>query len=394
MEKVKLGDLCKPCAGQIKADADELIDYIDISSVDNENKIVTGYQTIAFGAAPSRARKAVAKGNILVSTVRPNLNAIALLAEDTPNISVASTGFCVLDCKDNVDNRFVFYYCRSERFIDDMVSQATGASYPAVSDKIVRSALVPNYSYKEQCQISDVLDKISYVINSRKKQLTALDNLIKSRFIEMFGDPTQNPHGWTKVTVKEAVKQGFIARPLDGNHGEKHPKGDDYVPEGIPFLMAKDLKDKRVDFENCHFITEEQASTLKKGWAKAGDVLITHKGTIGRVAIIQDSEYDDMLLTPQITYYRCLKNLDNEYLAAYFMTRFFMEQLENLTTGATRACVTITQQENLKLIIPSVSMQRKFVSFVRQTDKSKLAVQKSLDQLEILRKALMQQYFG
>ena len=163
----------------------------------------------------------------------------------------------------------------------------------------------------------------------------------------MFGDPTENPNGWTKLNVKEAVKQGYIARPLDGNHGEKHPKGDDYVPEGVPFLMAQDLKDKRVYFTSCHFITEEQASTLKKGWAKEGDVLLTHKGTIGRVAIVQPSQYENMLLTPQITYYRCLKDIDNEYLAAYFMTGFFVEQLERLRTGTTRACVTITQQEQL-----------------------------------------------
>ena len=193
----------------------------------------------------------------------------------------------------------------------------------------------------------------------------------------MFGDPTENPNGWIKLTVKDAVTQGYIARPLDGNHGEKHPKGDDYVPEGVPFLMAQDLIDKRVDFNNCHFITEKQASTLKKGWAKEGDVLLTHKGTIGRVAIVQPSQYESMLLTPQITYYRCLKDIDNEYLAAYFMTGFFVEQLERLTTGTTRACVTITQQERLELIIPPVSMQRDFVKFVNQSDKSKFTGFKS-----------------
>ena len=187
----------------------------------------------------------------------------------------------------------------------------------------------------------------------------------------MFGDPTSNPNGWTKLTVRDAVKQGYIARPLDGNHGAKHPKGDDYVPEGVPFIMAQDLKDKRVDFDSCHFITEKQASTLKKGWAKTGDVLLTNKGTIGRVAIVQESEYEDLLLTPQITYYRCLRDIDNEYLAGYFITDFFVNQLEKLTTGTTRASVTITQQENLELIIPPVDMQKEFVGFVKQSDKSK-----------------------
>ena len=180
MEKIKLGDLCKPSDGQIKEDEDTLIDYIDISSVDNETKKVTGYQTITFGEAPSRARKAVRRGNVLVSTVRPNLNAVALLEEDTPNVSVASTGFCVLESKDDVDPRFILNFCKSKPFIDDMVSQATGASYPAVSDKIVRSALVPKYSYQEQQHISTVLDKLAGIIDDRRIELQQLDDLIKA----------------------------------------------------------------------------------------------------------------------------------------------------------------------------------------------------------------------
>lgn len=108
MRKIKLGDLCVVSDGQLREAADTIIDYIDISSVDNISKRVTGFKTMTFGEAPSRARKRVKKGSILVSTVRPNLNAVAILEEETPNVSVASTGFCILDCKENVDERFVY----------------------------------------------------------------------------------------------------------------------------------------------------------------------------------------------------------------------------------------------------------------------------------------------
>ena len=107
-KKVTLGELCNPSLGQVKEQPDTVIDYIDISSVDNESKNITGFQTMSFSEAPSRARKDIKKNNILVSTVRPNLNAIAVYEEETPNKTVVSTGFCVLDCKDNVDHRFVF----------------------------------------------------------------------------------------------------------------------------------------------------------------------------------------------------------------------------------------------------------------------------------------------
>lgn len=162
---------------------------------------------------------------------------------------------------------------RSKKLLYSMAKGAVGqANINAKEVQSIPIVIPPENLQQEFLKLRKQSDKSKFV-------------RFKSQFIEMFGDPTENPNGWTKLNVKEAVKQGYIARPLDGNHGEKHPKGDDYVPEGVPFLMAQDLKDKRVDFTSCHFITEEQASTLKKGWAKEGDVLLTHKGTIGRVAI-------------------------------------------------------------------------------------------------------------
>lgn len=182
MKKILLGDLCEPSKNQLKLDKDEIIDYFDISSVDNVNKSIINYSTICFGDAPSRARKPVKKNSILVSTVRPNLNAVAILEENTENFPVASTGFSVLDCKRGVSPRFVFYFCRSKVFIDDMVSQATGASYPAVNDKIVQKAKVPRYSFDEQEKIVDILDRTTTIIKYRKLELQKLDDLIKARF--------------------------------------------------------------------------------------------------------------------------------------------------------------------------------------------------------------------
>ena len=228
MTNIKLGDLCKSCAGQIKVEDGELIDYIDISSIDNEKKKLIGFQTMPFGESPSRARKVVKKGSILVSTVRPNLNAIAVLENDTPNISVASTGFCILDCKDDVDNRFVFNFCKSRKFIDDMVSKATGASYPAVSDKIIRSALVPNYTYEEQCNISKVLDSISDIIDKREAELFSLDELIKARFFKLFILVIQKSPILSNLTISILANKMF-----------KIQTTFDVIVNHIPFALTK-----------------------------------------------------------------------------------------------------------------------------------------------------------
>ena len=294
MDRIKLGNLCKSSPGLINEYPDTIIDYIDISSVDNENKSISGYQTMKFSESPSRARKAVKKGNILVSTVRPNLNAVAILEDDTPNVSVASTGFCILDCKENVDIRFIFYFCRSKSFIDTLISKATGASYPAVSDKIVRSVLIPSYSFDEQRMIGEVLDKLSVVIASRKQELTELDNLIKARFVEMFGNPENNNKNWSVYKLGEICSVGSSKRIL---HNE-------LSSEGVPFWRISDLISKIDTGANDSglFIPESKYEDLKtqKLVPAEGDILVTSRGTLGRCYIVSADDrfyFQDGMIT-------------------------------------------------------------------------------------------------
>lgn len=91
---------------------------------------------------------------------------------------------------------------------------------------------------------------------------------------------------WRKYTVEELIKEGVLEKPLDGNHGGTHPKGKDFIDKGIPFIMASDLNNGIIDYSNCKFISKKQGDSLRKGFAKTGDVLLTHKATIGRTAIV------------------------------------------------------------------------------------------------------------
>lgn len=382
MEKIKLGELCKPSAGQIKEDSDELIDYIDISSVDNETKRVTGYQTIAFGEAPSRARKAVKRGSVLVSTVRPNLNAVAMLEDDTPNITVASTGFCILDCKENVNNRFIFNFCKSKAFIDDMVSQATGASYPAVSDKIVRSALVPNYSYEEQCQISEVLDRVSAVIDNRKAELSALEDLIIARFVELFGNPITNDKGW-EVAELNTVCDGIG----DGLHGTP-----EYDEDGeYPFINGNNLMDGVIKVTPATKMVNED--TYKKHFIELTDnaILLSINGTLGKLAFYNGEE---VMLGKSACYCNLKPEINREFVYGVMKTDAFAGFLESNATASTIKNVGLKAIRGFKLILPPEELQFQFIEFAKQVDKSKFAVQKSLEETQTLFDSLMQKYFG
>ena len=378
MTNIKLGDLCKSCAGQIKVEDGELIDYIDISSIDNEKKKLIGFQTMPFGESPSRARKVVKKGSILVSTVRPNLNAIAVLENDTPNISVASTGFCILDCKDDVDNRFVFNFCKSRKFIDDMVSKATGASYPAVSDKIIRSALVPNYTYEEQCNISKVLDSISDIIDKREAELFSLDELIKARFVEMFGD------------CGNMVSMNDLCLIItDGTH--QPPK---FQETGIPFILVSNLSNNTVTYNTEKYISDETYNELyKRTPIEQGDLLLSTVGSYGHPAVV--TENIKFLFQRHIAYLKPRRELVNSfYLHGALLAPDGQRQIEEKVKGIAQKTLNLSDIRKIMIPLPKLEEQNAFADFVKQVDKSKVAVQKALDETKLLFDSLMQKYFG
>ena len=376
MTNIKLGDLCKSCAGQIKVEDGELIDYIDISSIDNEKKKLIGFQTMPFGESPSRARKVVKKGSILVSTVRPNLNAIAVLENDTPNISVASTGFCILDCKDDVDNRFVFNFCKSRKFIDDMVSKATGASYPAVSDKIIRSALVPNYTYEEQCNISKVLDSISDIIDKREAELFSLDELIKARFVEMFGEKYPEDTLFNLCNIID----------YRGKTPEK-------VECGLPFITAKNIKMHHMTLEPREYISKETYDkVMVRGFPKEGDVVFTTEAPLGNVCRIPHFETEFYIGQRIVTMQT--DALNPTYLEYALSDEEFVRKYMGKSSGSTVTGIRVRLLEQLTIPIPPRTLQDEFSIFVDQVDKSKVAVQKALDETQLLFDSLMQKYFG
>ena len=173
------------------------------------------------------------------------------------------------------------------------------------------------------------------------------------------------------LTVDQLIADGVLHRPMDGNHGEQHPKVSDYVSEGIPFIMANDIANGRIDYENCNFITMKQADALRKGFSKPGDVLVTHKATIGRTALVGEEASPYIMLTPQVTYYR-IKNLNvlnNRYLRHYLDCELFQKTLSIWAgAGSTRAYLGITGQRKLPIVVPPLSKQLKIAAILTAYD--------------------------
>ena len=385
IDRVTLGSLCLPAIGQIKEEPETIIDYIDISSVSNETKSITGYISLPFSEAPSRARKSLRKGSILVSTVRPNLNAVAVLDSETPNKPVASTGFCVLDCRNNVDQSFVFNFCKSKAFIDQMTKQATGASYPAVSDKIVRAAILPTYSYEKQKEIGNILDKISALINMRKQELKRLDELIKARFVEMFGDPIRNERGWTILPVQNICKEIFGGGTPSKSHPEYYENGN------IPWVSSKDMKYDVITDSQIHINQSGVDNSTARMVPVNSVIMVIRSGILKHTLPVA-------INAVPITVNQDLKVfIPNEKVLTRFMAVQFKMQENDILSGVRAVTADNIEFNSIKqrnMIVPPIGYQKEYVSFLEQVDKSKANVQAALDKAQLLFDSLMQQYFG
>lgn len=213
----------------------------------------------------------------------------------------------------------------------------------------------------------------------RKKELTALDDLIKARFVEMFGDPIKNPNEYYVVTLQELIDKGFITYHLDGNHGGDYPRSEEFVDSGVPYISANCIVNGEIDFAKAKFLTSERAAKLRKGIAQNEDVLFAHNATVGPTVILHTDE-EKVILGTSLTAYRCNKEkIMPNYLKAYMLSDGFVRQYSGEMKQTTRNQVPITVQKKYLFLIPPIEEQKQFAAFVHQVDKSKVAVQKASD---------------
>jgi type I restriction enzyme S subunit len=198
----------------------------------------------------------------------------------------------------------------------------------------------------------------------------------------------------SEVSIGFLENEGIFSDIQDGNHGEKHPKTTDYVENGVPFVMAKDLKDGHVDFSGCSFITAALANSLRIGFALPGDVLLTHKATMGRVAILP-AKYPLVMLTPQVTYYRVARPdlLLPEFLKYAFLSPSFQQQLNASSDQSTRKYIGITAQRRLKITFPPFHMQRNIVDILAALDARIELLKKMNETLEAIARTIFKSWF-
>lgn len=241
-------------------------------------------------------------------------------------------------------------------------------------------------------RIAEILDKADVLRAKRRAALAQLDTLTQSIFLDMFGDPVRHQPGQLP-TVRDAILQRKLLEIQDGNHGEKHPKVEDFSDEGVPFITANCLNDDRLDLTNCYFLPASWLKWLRIGFSQAGDVLLSHKGSIGLTAIVPARD-GPIILSPQVTYYRVNPDcLLPEFLRGFFQTTSFQAKMKKEAEQTTRSYLGITRQLDLPLLLPPIELQHEFARRVAATDKLKLAQRSSMVDLDTLVASLQQRAF-
>lgn len=316
---------------------------------------------------------------------------IALYEKDSPAIvSPAYFMFEIID-RDVLNEEYLMMWFRRPEFDRECWFMTDGSVRGGITwDDLCRIKL-PVPSYARQCEIVESYRAITDRIALKRAENDNLAAQCSCVMYDQYRSDAQNGNPWTKYTVQDLIDKKYIDPPMDGNHGELHPKASDYVATGIPFVMANNLSDGFVDLSQCAFITEKQAKTLRKGFARPDDVLLTHKATLGRTAIVPEG-YEYIILTPQVTYYRVHKGLSNVYLRYYFESSYFQSTLEAFAGGgSTRAYIGITKQCGLPVYLPCESSMNILTYSLSQIERVRLLNQTEIQQLIDSRNTLITQ---
>lgn len=395
-EYKKLGEVCCPKNKIQRAarcfDSSDKILYIDISSIDNTMQKVTDITSVTFGDAPSRAQQKIEYGDIVVSTVRPNLKNIAIIDRYEPNI-VASSGFCVLRNTECIERNYLFHYVTSDIFTQHLMKITTGANYPAVRDQDVRDSIIPLPPKSTQLAIVSELDKIKELIRLKKEQLKDFDNLAQSIFYEMFGDPVENEMGWEVKTLGE-----MSTCITNGNT----PKGGSlvYVDKGILFLRSQNVWKNRFDLEDVAYIDEATHQSMQRSSLHKNDILITKTGRIntensslGRTALYI-GEDNTANINGHVYLVRLKKDVPAKYILYILISKSYYELIRKTCVGGIdKRQLNLNHIENFPIPNPPLEQQEVFVRCVEAIEHQKAEAQKAIADLETLLASRMQYWF-
>lgn len=275
-----------------------------------------------------------------------------------------------------------------EHKLAEMESKTHGATMKHIVKKDFDSTTIPYPAIEKQAEIAERLRRITALIEKQKEQLLLLDQLVKSRFVEMFGNPKINPHNYPVHQLSDYIE--FLTSGSRGWARYCKDEGSEW------FITIKNVKGCHISTDNMQSIDAPDNAEAKRTKVHEGDLLISITADLGRTGVVTKEIADHgAYINQHLTCIRLRKDVLNPLYVAYFMeSHAGKEQFVSKNQSAVKAGLNFNSINSLRLLVPPKELQDAFITFVEQVDKSKLAVQQGLQELELLKKSLMQQYFG
>ena len=376
---VRLGDICTVVSGSTPKSAvpeywDGDVKWITPAELDDESYIINdSVRHITKLGVMKTGLKPFPAGTVILSSRAP-IGKTAIAGCEM----YCNQGFKNLICSGSVDSKYLYFFLSSKT--DYLNSLGRGATFKEISKTIVENIEIPLPEISEQRAIAALFEKLMKLIQLRKAELEELDRLVKSRFIELFGDPQNNPYGY------QYEKLSDIATYFNG----LTYKPENVAMEGTIVLRSSNIQNSQLDFADT---VRVDCAIKERLMVQENDILMCSRNgsakLVGKVALIKGIQepmsFGAFMMIIRSQYFG--------YLMTYFQMDAFRQQVK---TGATTTINQITGRmlDDVTIPLPPTALVDQFTAFVEQTDKFQLAVQKGLQELEILKKSLMQQYFG
>jgi type I restriction enzyme, S subunit len=291
-----------------------------------------------------------------------------------------------------VDSKFLIYYFSSEKSRKELLSKANISNQASINQNAIKTLKIPLPPIEEQKRIAAILDKADAIRRSRKKAIALIEELLRSLFLDMFGDPVTNPKGWRTGTILDVVgdpKTGVRCGPF-GTQLKVH----EIVSEGIPLYGIENVKGGKFISATSKYLTKSKARDLSAFDVKTDDVLVTRMGTIGHACVIprgiEDARISCHLFRIRSNPDKCLPG----FLAAT-ITRSgtFMHQLQKLSHGAIMSGLKTGDLKEVRFLIPPIELQQEYLRLVKQTEQSIYNQNQALEEENNLFNSLLQKAF-
>ena len=383
----KLGEVCDILNGYAFKSNQYTTSGVRIIRISNVQKgYIEDKSPVYYPCDDENVKKYELKQNDLLISLTGNVGRTALLEEKFLPAALNQRVSCVrLKEPDKVLKTYLFHLLNSDYFEQQCMKAAEGVAQKNLSPKWLFEYKIPIYSIERQKEISNTLDKIDLLIILRKQQLAKLNELVKARFVEMFGTFPANPFRWDTGKIQDVVSDVRYGSSRPAVEGGKYP----YLRmNNITYSGELDLRDtKRIDIPD---------SELDKCTVRRGDVLFNRtnsKELVGKTCVYNRDEL--MVLAGFVIRVRINERIRPEVLSAFLNMDFSKRMLIGMCkTAIGQANINAKELQNIDLYIPPIELQDQFVALKNKIDQQKQTVQQSLEKLELLKKALMQEYFG